>query len=110
MKFYKGFCLLSIFCAVNAVPQRNDQLLTNIQNVFGSQNQPITDSRGGFGEIVLPEPEETLNLTPTQSPQVLVNNGQACKCVPYWNCEPDNTPQPATSTTDNRFFGEIDVR
>lgn len=108
MTFYKGFCLCLLFCVINAVPQQNDQLLNDrIQNVFGSANQPSTGNRGGFGEIVQPEPE---NLTPTQAPQILENNGQACKCVPYWNCEPENNPRPATTTTDNRFFGEIDVR
>lgn len=94
-----GLCLLTVVIVANP-QQRNNQLLNDrIQNVFGTGN------RGGFGEIVQPEPE---NLAPTQSPQVInSNDGQSCKCVPYWKCEPASTP---TQTTDNRFFGEIDVR
>jgi hypothetical protein len=96
-----------LICAGYASPQFNDQLINDrIQNVFGTQNAQNSDSRGGFGEIVQPEPE---NLEPTQSPQFLQTNGQSCKCVPYYLCEPQNNPQPAT-TTDSRFFGEIDVR
>lgn len=94
------FCLCTALYVISATPQRNSQLINDrIQNVFGTVN------RGGFADIVTPEPE---NLTPTQSPQVITNNGQSCKCVPYWMCEPSNNP--ATTTTDSRFFGEIDVR
>lgn len=66
-----------------------------------------TGIRGGFGEIVQPEPE---NLSPTLAPQLLnTGDGQPCKCVPYWKCEPSNNPAKPV-TTDSRFFGEIDVR
>lgn len=75
-----------LISVVYTVPQRNPQLLNDrIQNVFGAQNRQLTgQNRGGFGEIVLPEPE---NLVPTQSPQVINNNGASCKCVPYFNCQ-----------------------
>lgn len=98
---------LTIFAAlllgpIFAIPQQNTQLINDrIQNVFGSQQGR---TRGGFGEIVLPEPED--NLEPTQAPQFIVTGNQACKCVPYWKCRPEDTPL----TTDSRFYGEIDVR
>lgn len=58
------FCLLLSVSQV--FTQRNDQLLNDrIQNVFGTGN------RGGFGEVVLPEPED--NLIPTQTPQTMMN-------------------------------------
>lgn len=109
MTFFKGFCLCLVIGVINGIPQGNDQQLNDrIQDIFGSLSQPTnTGNRGGFGEIVQPEPE---NLAPTQQPQTFQNNGQSCKCVPYWNCQPDNNPTPATTTTDSRFFGEIDVR
>lgn len=108
MIFFKGFCFLALVCSGFASPQRNDQLINDrIMNVFGGQSNPSTDNRGGFGDIVLPEPE---NLSPTETPQFLETNGQPCKCVPYSRCMPQNNPRPATSTTDNRFFGDIDVR
>ncbi|CRL07166.1 CLUMA_CG020154, isoform A [Clunio marinus] len=96
-----------IFCVNNGLTQYNDGVLNDrIQNVFGnSRGNTKNVNRGGFGEIVLPEPE---NISPTQAPQVINTNGQICKCVPYWMCEPSNNP--TTSTTDSRFFGEIDVR
>lgn len=100
MTFRVVFCLCLLNVVITALPQQqNNQLLNDrIQDVFGS------GVRGGFGEIVLPEPE---NLAPTQSPQVIGQpNGQACKCVPYWKCEPSDNPV----STENRFFGEIDVR
>lgn len=103
MTFRDIFCLCLLICIIDANPQQNTQLLNDrIQNVFGSAN---TGNRGGFGEIVQPEPE---NLAPTQTPQILNNNnGQSCKCVPYWSCEPSDNP---ATTTDSRFFGEIDIR
>jgi hypothetical protein len=80
--------------------QRNfgDNLNDRIQNVFGTAN------RGGFGDIVQPEPE----ITPTQFPQIINNGQKSCTCVPYWKCEPTNPVR----TTDSRInqFGEIDVR
>lgn len=98
MTLRKVVCLCTVLYVISANPQQNSQLINDrIQNVFGA-------NRGGFAEIVTPEPE---NLLPTQSPQVITNNGQSCKCVPYWMCEPSNNP---TTTTDSRFFGEIDVR
>lgn len=102
MSLYKVFCIYLLVSCINCKPQNDDQLLTDrIQNVFGTPN------RGGFGEVVLPEPE---NLQPTTKPQVINNgSGQSCKCVPYWMCEPSNSP-PSTTNTDSRFFGEIDVR
>lgn len=108
MTFLKVFCVCLLIFFANAIPQRNDQLINDrIPFVFGTPSQPSADNRGGFGEIVQPEPE---NLEPTQTPQVFQNNGQACKCVPYFNCEPENSPRPSATTTDSRFFGEIDVR
>lgn len=105
MTILKFFFVSLLICVIYAKPQQTDQLVNDrIQNVFGSPNQIISDNRGGFADIVTPEPE---NLLPTSSPQVINNNGQSCKCVPYWMCAPENTP---TRTTDNRFFGEIDVR
>lgn len=97
-------CLMFHF--IIAIPQGNDQLaIDRIQNVFGSSSPPGNSAnRGGFDTVVLPEPE---NLAPTQSPMIITNNGQSCKCVPYWMCEPENSP---STTTDSRFFGEIDVR
>lgn len=101
MTFLKVFFLFSAICVINASPQRNDQLLNDrIQNVFGLANP---DNRGGFGDIVTPEPE----FTPTLTPQFLNNNGQSCKCVPYTMCTPQNDP---LTTTDSRFFGELDIR
>jgi plasma kallikrein len=60
-------------------------------------------NRAGFETIVTPEP---INLQPTQSPQILQNNGQSCKCVPYFQCE----NPPRVDTTENRIYGQIDVR
>lgn len=106
MTFREVFLLSMLICVLNAKPQQTDQLVDDrIQNIFGPPNQIVTDNRGGFADIVTPEPE---NLAPTLSPQVINgNDGQSCKCVPYWMCAPENSP---TRTTDNRFFGEIDVR
>lgn len=58
--------------------------------------------RGGFDTIVTPEP----SIESTLAPMFLQNNGGTCKCVPYWSCA--NPPQ--ADNTENRFFGEIDVR
>lgn len=105
MTFREVFTLYLLICVISANPQRDDQLLNDrIQNVFGSQNQIFTDNRGGFADIVTPEPE---NLAPTLSPQVITSGSGSCKCVPYWMCAPENNPK---MTTDSRFFGEIDVR
>jgi kallikrein len=85
-----------IFCSC----QRRgfDEIDQRIKQVFN------TDNRGGFGTIVTPEPN---NLQPTQAPQVIPqSNGQSCKCVPYWSCK----NPPRTDATENRFYGEIDVR
>lgn len=101
-------CVALLFSAIDGKPQQNTQLINDrIQNVFGSPGgRPQSINRGGFGEIVLPEPED--NLAPTQAPTVIGNGGQSCTCVPYWKCAPENNP--STTTTDSRFFGEIDVR
>lgn len=105
--FCKIFNLCLAIHIIVATPQNNDQLaIDRIQNVFGAPTPAgNADSRGGFDTVVLPEPE---NLAPTQSPMIITNNGQSCKCVPYWMCEPENSPK--ATTTDSRFFGEIDVR
>lgn len=58
--------------------------------------------RGGFDNIVTPEPSIESTLAPTY----LQNNGQTCKCVPYWSC----ANPPNADVTENRFYGEIDVR
>lgn len=101
-----AFCACLLVGVATALPQNNDFLSGRIQNVFGGPPARTTSvNRGGFGEIVLPEPED--NLTPTQAPQILQMGNGACKCVPYWKCTPENNPQ---TTTDSRFFGEIDVR
>lgn len=77
--------------------QFRDTLDDRIQRVFNTGN------RGTFDQIVTPEPV----VEPTQSPQILpAANGGSCKCVPYWNC----ANPPRVDTTENRFFGEIDVR
>lgn len=89
-----------ILLIISCCSQRNIEVNLNdrIQNVFGSVN------RGGFGDIVQPEPE----VASTQFPQFINNGEKSCKCVPYWQCEPMNPVR----TTDNRInaFGEIDVR
>lgn len=77
--------------------QRRESLDDRIQRVFSTGN------RGTFDMIVTPEPV----IEPTQSPQILqTGNGESCKCVPYWSC----SNPPRVDNTDNRFFGEIDVR
>lgn len=53
----------------------------------------------GFGEVVQPE---TDNFLTTKAPS------QNCKCVPYYMCQPENSP--TTTTTESRFFGKINVR
>lgn len=75
--------------------QGNFNLNDRIQRVFH-------DNRGGFDMIVTPEP----SIEPTRAPQYQQTNGQTCKCVPYYNC----ANPPNADTTENRFFGEIDVR
>lgn len=94
--FLKLFLLLSLsFFLCNG--QRRETLDDRIQRVFSTGN------RGTFDMIVTPEPV----VEPTQSPQILqTGNGNSCKCVPYWNC----ANPPRIDNTDNRFFGEIDVR
>lgn len=71
---------------------QNDLINDRIKTVF----------RGGFDMIVTPEPSIESTLAPTY----LQNNGQTCKCVPYWSC----SNPPNADATENRFFGEIDVR
>lgn len=90
----KVFCLLILAKLIIANPQQLN-LDDRIERVFG------TIGSRGFGDIVEPE-----NIPATQSPQFLHQNGQACRCIPYHQCEPDNT----RGTTDSRFFGEIDIR
>jgi plasma kallikrein len=90
--------LLVVFLNLNLIcgsPQRTDTLDDRIRNVFN------TDTRGTFDMIVEPEPE---NLAPTAQPTFLQNNGQSCKCVPYYQCNNNRI------STDNRIYGEIDVR
>jgi hypothetical protein len=89
----KVFCVLFLARITTAIPQVN--LDDRIQTIFG------TLGNRGFGDIVEPE-----NIPATQSPQFLHQNGEACRCIPYHQCEPDNT----RGTTDSRFFGEIDIR
>lgn len=101
MTFCEVFIICLAFNLINAKAQNNDQLVNDrIQNVFGLGS---ADNRGGFGEIVTPEPE----ITPTLTPQFISNNGESCKCVPYTMCTPTSDP---LSTTDSRFFGELDIR
>jgi plasma kallikrein len=84
-----------IFCNVQG-QGRFDSIDQRIRQVFNIDNR-------GFETIVTPEPI----VQPTESPQVLQNtNGQSCKCVPYWSC----ANPPRADTTENRIFGEIDVR
>lgn len=93
LKFF--ILLLSSVLLCNA--QFRDTLDDRIQRVFNAGN------RGTFDMIVTPEPI----VEPTQSPQILqTGNGDSCKCVPYWNC----ANPPRVDSTENRFFGEIDVR
>jgi hypothetical protein len=77
-----------LFCNNIFAQFDNDQAL--FQNVFQSPN------RGGFGEIVTPEP----NVQPTTAPTFLENEGRTCKCVPYHACH--------NQGTESRI--EIDVR
>ena len=104
MKFYYLLALSLLIYVINANPQGPVELNDRIQDIFGLSDQIYTDNRAGFADIVTPEPE---NIPPTLTPQVINNNGQSCKCVPYWKCAPENGPM---KTTDSRFFGEIDVR
>lgn len=77
--------------------QFRDTLDDRIQRVFSTGN------RGTFDQIVTPEPV----IEPTQTPQILpMSNGGSCKCVPYYNC----ANPPRVDSTENRIFGEIDVR
>lgn len=96
MTFKVVFNFFLLLNTILAGPQVD--LDSRIENIFGGSG-----NRGGFGDIVEPE-----NIAPTEKPQVVSGiNGQTCKCVPYHLCLPDNTKQ---TTTDSRFFGEIDVR
>lgn len=89
---FKVFILFLLMKMIFAGPQVD--LNSRIEDIFGGSS-----NRGAFGDIVEPE-----NIAATEQPQILSgNNGLACKCVPYHLCKP-------STTTDSRFFGEIDVR
>jgi hypothetical protein len=92
--FLKFFVLFCSSILING--QIRETLDDRIQRVFN------VGGRGTFDMIVTPEP----NVSPTNSPQVLQSGSGECKCVPYYNCE----NPPRVDTTENRFFGEIDVR
>ena len=119
------FVAALLLAGTSAKAQQGNQFINDrIQNIFSSQQQQrpnlATGMRGGFGEIVTPEPlpGETFtipppgpgdNLPPTQKPVILTTGNQVCRCVPYFRCAPENNPSRII-TTDSRFFGEIDVR
>jgi Serine protease Clip domain PPAF-2 len=97
----KVFCLLLLVDVIVGIPQVN--LNDRIQTVFGT-----AVVNRGFGDIVEPENSNEVVIPQTQRPTTLITtNGQPCNCVPYHKCQPDKTP---SRTSDNRFFGEIDIR
>jgi hypothetical protein len=109
--FLKLFVLL-ISSILLCNGQRRESLDDRIRQVFTGNRgtfdtivtpEPPAGQRGTFDLVVTPEPV----VNPTQSPQFISSgNGDACKCVPYWNCK----NPPRVDNSENRFFGEIDVR
>lgn len=99
----KVFCFLLFVDVIVGIPQVN--LNDRIQTVFGGGSRTNLGNRG-FGDIVEPENSNEIVIAPTSRPTSLVVGGQPCNCVPYHQCQPDKTP----SRSDNRFFGDIDIR
>lgn len=98
---FKVLCFCLLVTTIQAGPQVN--LNQRVEEIFGS----VVLNNRGFGDIVEPEPEET--IPPTDRPQVITtgHNGQTCKCVPYHMCKPE---KDRIVTSDSRFFPDIDVK
>lgn len=91
-KVFKVFLLsLMVQVAITIPTQSGDDLMAHLDF-----------NRGDFKEIVQPE-----NLTPTEAPLILTNDGESCECVPYWRCKLENS---SATTQSHKFFGEVNVR
>jgi hypothetical protein len=83
-------------------------LICLLNNIYCQRVKQFDINDRGFDDIVTPEPIENEPERVTNEPQIIYNNGQPCRCVPYYQCEISN----AVRTTDNRInkYGEVNIR
>lgn len=103
--FENWFIIISVIISVCFITRTTEKPQQSASSDSLSIDISDFQNRGSFDVIVTPEPLEPNSST--LFPTVLVNKGEQCLCVPYYNCDPSNNTVREDSRVD---FGEIDVR